>query len=57
MFGKWHLGDNYPYRPSDRGFDETLWFPSSHVNSVPDFWDNDYFNDTFMCNGKREEIE
>jgi len=57
MFGKWHLGDNYPYRPSDRGFDETLWFPSSHVNSVPDFWDNDYFNDTFMRNGKREEIE
>ena len=22
MFGKWHLGDNYPYRPEDRGFDE-----------------------------------
>ncbi|MFT5126192.1 MAG: arylsulfatase A-like enzyme [Verrucomicrobiales bacterium] len=20
MFGKWHLGDNYPYRPEDRGF-------------------------------------
>ena len=20
MFGKWHLGDNYPYRPQDRGF-------------------------------------
>ena len=23
MFGKWHLGDHYPYRPQDRGFDET----------------------------------
>ena len=22
MFGKWHLGDNYPYRPEDRGFTE-----------------------------------
>ena len=22
MFGKWHLGDNYPYRPEDRGFSE-----------------------------------
>ena len=22
MFGKWHLGDNYPYRPEDRGFQE-----------------------------------
>jgi arylsulfatase len=21
IFGKWHLGDNYPYRPSDQGFD------------------------------------
>lgn len=24
LFGKWHLGDNYPYRPQDRGFQETL---------------------------------
>ena len=21
IFGKWHLGDNYPFRPSDQGFD------------------------------------
>ena len=25
IFGKWHLGDNYPYRPEDRGF-QKLWF-------------------------------
>src|SRR5262245_19844481 len=25
LFGKWHLGDNYPMRPEDRGFQETLW--------------------------------
>ena len=24
MFGKWHLGDNYPFRPEDRGFTEVL---------------------------------
>ena len=24
VFGKWHLGDNYPFRPEDRGFHETL---------------------------------
>jgi arylsulfatase len=47
IFGKWHLGDNYPYRPEDRGFQETVWFPSSHVGSVPDVWNNDYFNDTY----------
>lgn len=57
IFGKWHLGDNYPYRPQDRGFDETLWFPSSHINSVPDYWDNDYFNDTYMHNGKRKKYK
>jgi arylsulfatase len=56
VFGKWHLGDNYPYRPEDRGFHETLWFPSSHINSVPDYWDNDYFSDTYIRNGKREEF-
>lgn len=26
IFGKWHLGDNYPFRPSDQGFDESLVF-------------------------------
>jgi len=24
IFGKWHLGDNYPMRPMDRGFEESL---------------------------------
>ena len=24
-FGKWHLGDNYPYRPQDRGFQHALY--------------------------------
>ena len=24
IFGKWHLGDNYPLRPIDRGFQEAL---------------------------------
>jgi len=57
VFGKWHLGDNYPYRPQDRGFDESIWFPSSHIGSVPDYWGNDYFDDTYIHNGKREKFE
>lgn len=57
MFGKWHLGDTYPYRPQDRGFQETLWFPSSHINSVPDVWDNDYFDDTYRRGSKLEKHE
>ena len=24
QFGKWHLGDNYPFRPQDRGFKDVL---------------------------------
>jgi arylsulfatase A-like enzyme len=56
LFGKWHLGDNYPYRPEDRGFQETLWFPSSHVGSVPDYWGNDYNDDVYIRNGKRKNF-
>ena len=56
QFGKWHLGDNYPFRPEDRGFDESLWFPSSHISSLPDYWGNDYFDDVYCHNGKRESF-
>ena len=52
IFGKWHMGSYYPYRPQDRGFDESVWFPSSHIGSVSDFWGNDYFDDTYWHNGK-----
>lgn len=51
VFGKWHLGANYPFRPEDRGFGRTVWFPSSHIGSVPDAWGNDYFDDTYVSNG------
>jgi arylsulfatase A-like enzyme len=47
QFGKWHLGDVYPYRPQDRGFQKAMWFPSSHIPSAPDVWNNDYFNTTY----------
>lgn len=57
LFGKWHLGDNYPFRPEDRGFEEAIWFPSSHINSLPDYWDNDYFDDTYIHNGQKELFE
>ena len=57
IFGKWHLGDNYPFRPEDRGFDEAIWFPSSHLNSVADYWDNDYFDDFYKHKGRRERFK
>jgi len=56
QFGKWHLGDNYPFRPQDRGFDASVWYPCSHIGSAPDYWNNDYFDDTYYHNGKREKF-
>jgi len=57
QFGKWHLGDNYPYRPQDRGFHESLWFPSSHIGSAADAWNNDYFDDTYRHNGRDQQYQ
>lgn len=57
MFGKWHLGDNYPYRPQDRGFDEAFYHGGGGVQQTPDYWGNDYFDDTYFRNGKPEKAE
>ena len=57
VFGKWHLGANYPYRPQDRGFQESVWYPSSSIPSVPAFWGNDYFDDVYMHNGKEKKFK
>ncbi len=55
IFGKWHLGDNYPYRPQDRGFDEVLIHKGGGVGQQPDYWDNDYFDDTYFHNGEPQK--
>lgn len=47
QFGKWHLGDNYPLRPQDQGFARTLHHRGGGITQSPDFWGNDYFDDTF----------
>jgi len=56
LFGKWHLGETFPYNPENRGFEETLRFPSSHIGSIPDVWGNDYFDDTYIHNGVPESV-
>jgi arylsulfatase len=55
-FGKWHLGDNYPYRPQDRGFQKTVHCRSWGMASAADHWNNDCFDDTFWHNGKAEPV-
>lgn len=57
IFGKWHLGDNYPFRPQDKGFDEVLIHNGGGIGQTMDYWDNDYFNDMYMHNGKLEQYE
>lgn len=57
MFGKWHLGDNYPFRPEDRGFQEVVRHGGGGITQGPDYWGNDYFNDTYWHNGEPQEYE
>jgi len=57
VFGKWHLGDNYPFRPQDRGFDEVLVHGGGGVGQTPDYWGNNYFDDTYFHNGKPEKFQ
>lgn len=52
MFGKWHLGDNFPYRPEDRGFTEVYRHGGGGVGQTPDVWDNAYFDGSYFHNGK-----
>ena len=57
IFGKWHLGDNYPFRPQDKGFEEVLVHGGGGVEQTMDYWDNDYFDDIYLHNGKLEQFE
>lgn len=52
MFGKWHLGDNYPFRPEDRGFHEVVRHGGGGISQGPDYWRNDYFDDHYWHNGE-----
>ena len=47
MAGKWHLGDNAPHRPQDRGFQDVVWHRCGGVGQASDYWGNDYFDDTY----------
>ncbi len=57
LFGKWHLGDTYPYRPQDRGFDKVVAHKGGGIGQVPDYWGNNYFDDTYFHNGEPQTHE
>jgi arylsulfatase A len=56
VFGKWHLGDNYPSRPQDQGFEETFWHKSGGIGQAPDE-DGTYWKPVVHHNGQREVHE
>ncbi|HUG52267.1 MAG TPA: arylsulfatase [Vicinamibacteria bacterium] len=57
MAGKWHLGDNYPHRPHDRGFEEAFYHGGGVVGQVGDDMGNDLYDDTYLRNGVPEAVK
>jgi arylsulfatase len=51
IFGKWHLGDTYPHRPNDRGFQEAVYHLGwGQLLSTPEF-DMPLIDGRFFHNG------
>ena len=62
IFGKWHLGDNYPSRPSDQGFDESLIHLAGGMGQVGDFTnyfkkDSSYFDPILWHNNEQKPFK
>ncbi|MGB3586961.1 MAG: arylsulfatase [Tunicatimonas sp.] len=62
IFGKWHLGDNYPSRPIDQGFDESVIHLAGGMGQVGDFTnyfqkDSSYFDPVLWHNGEQRSYQ
>lgn len=51
VFGKWHLGMNYPYAPKFRGFDEVFIHGGGGVSQLEDYYGNNHMDATYEHNG------
>lgn len=47
LFGKWHLGDTYPHRPMDRGFQRVVWHKGWGLASEIEY-DNSYYRTRYL---------
>ncbi len=57
LFGKWHLGGNYPLRPIDRGFEEWVGHGDGGNGTTNDYWNNVKWNDHYLHNGQWKPYE
>lgn len=57
IFGKWHLGDNYPMRSIDQGFQESLVHKGGGIGQPSDPQGNSYFDPILQLNGKPRKYE
>ncbi len=57
MFGKWHLGNNYPSRPTDKGFQKAIHHQFGGISEITDYWGNDYFDDVYFKNNTPQQFE
>ena len=56
IFGKWHLGDNYPLRATDQGFQESLTLRGGGIGQPSDPPGGDHYQDpTLWRNGRAEK--
>jgi arylsulfatase A-like enzyme len=56
IFGKWHLGDNYPLRPQEQGFKECLVLKGGGLGQNSDLpGGSSYFDPILLHNGKPEK--
>lgn len=59
IFGKWHLGDNYPLRPQDQGFEEVLVHRGGGIGqpSDPPGAEGQYTDPILFRNGEKEQMD
>ncbi len=56
IFGKWHLGDHYPHRPIDRGFQESVYHLGwGMLHAAPEF-DNPLIDGRYFHNGEPKQF-
>jgi arylsulfatase/arylsulfatase A len=59
IFGKWHLGDNYPMRPMDQGFSESLVHRGGGIGqpSDPQGGEGKYTDPILLDNGELKQFK